>query len=77
MNPLDLLKLPNPTPEFISGTNTTALVAFENLSYLVDNAKVSQRNGGTGCLRHLYRMINEYDARMVAAMREHVYDSVN
>ena len=77
MNLLDLLKLPSGTPEFISGTNTMALVAFENLSYLVGNAKVSQRNGGTGYLRHLYRMINEYDERMAVAMRNHVYDSVN
>ena len=77
MNPLDLLKLPESPREFVSGTSVTALVAFLNLGELVHNAKVSQRNGGTGYLRHVYRMIGVYDARMVAAMREHVYDSVN
>lgn len=77
MNPLDLLKLPDPTPEFVSGPNVTALVAFLNLGELVHNAKVSQRNDGTGYLRHVYRMIGVYDARMSAAMRNHVYDSVN
>ena len=77
MNPLDLIKLPDPTPEFVSGPNVTALVAFLNLGELVHNAKVSQRNDVTGYLRHVYHMVQVYNVRMETAMRNHAYDSVN